>query len=169
MTWAKYTLVEKPSTQEVTVAFVNISQTGTCGSDPTGSWTGCTWLQHDHARIEIILDLFVLEVANHELGHILGLADSLSNGDDLMNAKPLSTGNLYPSTLDLYAVFLVAKGTQFYDYTEIALPKGILYVQWLPDNSTSVPEFSSGLLALVISVCVCACVLATRRFRWSRK
>lgn len=86
----------------------------------------------------------LLEVANHEVGHVLGLGDGLRERFDLMDAAGVLGTWSYPSTLDLYAVFLVAKGIQFYDYTEIALPKGIPYMQWLPVIRQAYLSFPAG-------------------------
>jgi len=165
MTYAKFTLIEAPSAQ-VTVTFVQTSQTGTCGSVPAGGWVGCTWLRGDHAQIKITLDRYaanltmgLLETANHEVGHVLGLDDT-PNGYDLMQLN--GGAYSYPSTLDLFAVFVVAKGTRFYDYAEIALPKGIPYIQWLPGNSTSVPEFQN-MLPILIAVMLSFAYLRPKR------
>ena len=86
-------------------------------------------------------------LAAHELGHVLGLNDFGLNGypllpQDLMNYN--NTPDAYPSTLDLYAVYLIAfvGATSGGNFT---LPSTIPYTHWTP-GMTPVPEFPNILL-----------------------
>jgi len=90
----------------------------------------------------------VTSCAAHELGHILGLGHPPVELD-LMSALVVPAA---PSTLDLYAVHLLAGGLK--ERTIVTLPSDIAYV--------AVPEFSD-LTVTVAAVLVSLAVVVRRR------
>lgn len=129
---AKYTLqlAEAGQTPQVTVYYV--SNTGQ-------QWEGQT--SHFGTTVAIVLSLYptgdihdVTELAEHELGHVLGL------GDNCVKADLMSSGcnNLphvgpYPSTLDLYAAYVQAvSGDGYGNGNSVSLPLQIPYLIWHP-------------------------------------
>jgi len=104
----------------------------------------------------------------HELGHVLGLRhtdatyDLMCPGDtegeclgDIINPWQ---HNL-PSTLDLYAIHLLSKGTTS---KTISLPKDMPY-RTVPE--TVIPEFPAPLLVVVILLVMVFCRMNTRLIR----
>jgi hypothetical protein len=71
----------------------------------------------------------ILAVTMHELGHALGLGHT-SVTDDLMyksaDAYATPSYSVYPSTLDLFGVFTLAKGSRI--PTRVALPDAVPYM-----------------------------------------
>jgi hypothetical protein len=136
----------KNSNPMVTVTYTQ-SKTIQCGSITVGG--GCT--TNDGTEIVIVLsglEYCQCELAAHELGHVLGLGDNPSLSQDLMNRY---VPFVNPSTLDLYAVFLVAQqfgAAQSGD--SVTLPSTIPYYQWEP-GMIPIPEFPiTGLPVLVV-------------------
>jgi len=84
----------------------------------------------------------LLGLVTHELGHSLGLDHNGLN--DLMNPKPV---NIYPSTLNLYAVYMLTFG-QSVTSSFVYLPNSIRYEMWFPNN-LPLPEFPSELMILI--------------------
>jgi predicted Zn-dependent protease len=72
--------------------------------------------------------LFVKNVAMHEMGHVLGLkhaaSASTSDGPELMYASSSKNQVFYPSTLDMYGLIMLYKGS--FDRS-IQLPTSIPY------------------------------------------
>jgi len=95
----------------------------------------------------------------HELGHSLGLADIVGSGNDLMYSNP-ETG--YPSTLNLYAVYLEALGRSFEYGDKLNLPAYIPYSHWNP-SAVPVVEFPNSLPMLLISVLTLAIAMSLRK------
>jgi len=87
-------------------------------------------------------------VAIHEFGHVLGL-DHAYGFKDIMNSF---VQNLLPSTLDLYAVHVLADGDV---PSQVTLPSSIPYMEALvkpiPEFPTSYIVFLPILLALLVS------------------
>ena len=83
---------------------------------------------------------YVSAVALHEFGHILGLAHA-TLGDDLMN---VSFEYKLPSTLDLYAVHVLASGKT---PASVTLPSNISYMT-VPE--TAIPEFPTPVVLMVL-------------------
>ena len=154
---AKYTLQLAQAGQFAQVSVQYVADTGQ-------SWSGLT---SDNGRlISVVISrfgygpnqmpFFVLEVlAEHELGHVLGLQDNcLVN--DLMRGDCggflLGIGNNYPSTINLYGVYLQAISGDHYGYSDsISLPPQIPYSIWVP-NKAPIPEFSNSYLPLVMAL-----------------
>lgn len=88
----------------------------------------------------------VTRCAEHELGHILGLGHT-SVDDDLMSTS--GAGPATPSTLDLYAVHLLAGGLK--QRTTVTLPSDIAYA--------AVPEFLDPAVTVAAVLVVLAVVV----------
>ncbi|MGA8856893.1 MAG: hypothetical protein WB643_06980 [Candidatus Bathyarchaeia archaeon] len=123
---------------QVTVQYVS--------SLPNGWWAETT---QSGTKISIVISHASgnVVIAAHELGHVLGLGDNSINGDLERSSNVFSP---YPSTLNLYGVFLQAK-CQCYTYEDsISLPAQIPYTIWNP-NLVVVPEFPNMLPVLVVA------------------
>jgi len=89
-------------------------------------------------------------LAAHELGHVLGLADNSIKGD---LERSSGVYQPYPSTLDLYGVFLQAKCQCYTQQDSVGLPQQIPYSIWNP-NQAVVPEFPDMPPVLVVGILV---------------
>jgi hypothetical protein len=131
---AMYTLqlAQTGQTAQVTVLYV---------SDTGQQWDGYTY--DGFTKIAIVMsrygpsNAFDVEIlAEHELGHVLGLADNCVNSDLMRggcNNFLLYIANNYPSTLDLYAVYLQVITGNSYGYGDsIILPTQIPFSTWSP-------------------------------------
>jgi hypothetical protein len=156
---AQYTLeLAQPGQQaQVTVQYV---------PDTGQNWWGFTYSAG--TRISIVLSRFagvnygtnysLVALAEHELGHVLGLGDSCIRQDlmlGLCNGVLLGPDTAYyPSTLDLYAVYLQALTNGGYGNGDtVSLPAQIPYAAWVP-NEMPVSEFSNSFLILVAALSV---------------
>jgi len=76
---------------------------------------------------EVVSDLELQRLATHELGHALGLDHTPLNPNDLMYPVPQV---VFPSTLNLYAVYLLSEVTNMKDLPQqpVSLPGSIPYV-----------------------------------------
>jgi hypothetical protein len=153
---AEYTLELAQSGQhaQVTVQYVSHISEG---------WVAATY--SSGRQISIAISLFsgvdysvnyaLVSVAEHELGHVLGLGDNCVR-EDLMFSS-CGSGMMsahYPSTLDLYAVYLQAVSNGSYGTEDtVSLPAQIPYVAWLP-NEMPVSEFSNSFIILVAALSV---------------
>lgn len=115
--------------------------------------------------------VFIFTVAEHELARVLGIYSYGVSTDccplDLMTAHIIGLGDydrlIYPSTLDIYAIYLMAKQTvQPINY----LPSRIPYTTY-PGSEMAVPEFGSYLM-LIVSCCMLVALL-TKRIVTARK
>ena len=86
-------------------------------------------------------------LAAHELGHVLGLGDNSINGDLERTSNVFSP---YPSTLNLYAVYMQAKCLCYTAADKVILTQ-IPYMQWNP-NLVVVTEFPNPALILVVAI-----------------
>lgn len=130
-----YTLQEAQpgQTAQIVIHYVN--------SLPNG-WSGQT--THYGVQIEMVQNYVNVVLAAHELGHSLGLGDNSISGDLERNNYVYTP---YPSTLNLYGVFLQAQCSCYTGEEQITLPAQIPYaIYW----DTPVPEFSNILPVLVV-------------------
>jgi len=124
-------LAQAGRTAQVTVQYV---------SDTGQQWDGLTSLSA--TTIDIVLSRYAASedayhitiLAEHELGHVLGLADNCVNSD-LMRGGCKGflevVANIYPSTLDLYAVYLqVITGNSYGWGDSVDLPGQIPFAIW---------------------------------------
>ena len=89
----------------------------------------------------------VLLLSLHELGHVLGVGHVSCCERDLMNPYPVTHSAFpVPSTLDLYAVHVLASGDSVPNY--VLLPTKVPY-QTVTCSELALPEFQNLLLVLV--------------------
>jgi hypothetical protein len=146
-----YTLVAS-NTGPVTNQLAEVSELQAL-CDNTSQLAGCTTLlwdeNHDFHSATIFLNsngAFNVFVVLHEFGHVLGLPDYPNPCplDDLMCFDSMLGTN--PSTLDLYAIHLLASGSQS---AMVWLPTNIPYATWRR-GAEPIPEFSSLSLMLIL-------------------
>lgn len=149
---------------------------------PPGSYNGIKWVAITSVggkRIWIsnqITDPNLFKVAaEHELGHVLGIADNCVSEDlesNYLNCKqpyvPYQVRE-YPSTLNLYAVYVQAVSGDSYGLEDsVTLPTQIPYSAWSP-SSTPIPEFSSGEVLMLIAPFVGLCAFSRRKYRVTKQ
>ena len=100
--------------------------------------------------MEAMSEAGIQSVATHELGHCLGLDHTAFSTLDLMNALE-GTSVATPSTLNLYAVYLLSKTDNInaQPTSPIALPDNIPYT--MPPRQ-AVPEFETLPVVLIVSI-----------------
>jgi hypothetical protein len=143
---AMYTLQIAQAGQGAQVTVQYVANTGQ-------DWDGQT--SESGTRISIVISSFYASedaeiIAEHELGHVLGLGDNKVSHD--LETMIDHVGN-YPSTLDLYSAYVQAvSGNAYGNGDTIRLPSQIPYLTWHP--GMVVPEFPvpTLLLFLVVSV-----------------
>ena len=76
----------------------------------------------------------VIQVAQHELGHVLGLDHTTYMQDLMYPAMDALSGGppVQPSTVNLYGVFMLAEGCVFAPEQRAAMPSWIPYLEWSP-------------------------------------
>lgn len=148
---------------------ISFNQTQTSGDN--WGWTSFYWwpdasgqIYKASANVSLVLTFYdgsaltqsqLQALTTHELGHALGLDHTTFSELDLMNhVSPSHSVNL-PSTLNLYAVYLLSKTSNMRTQpsTPVPLPSNILYTE---TPQTAVPEFDSTarvLLIALLSVC----------------
>lgn len=161
-----YTLIPTTGPSQMTITFVQ---------DSGQSWNGVTLYHSNGASVQIVLSRYspihpdgLLFAVDHELGHVLGLGHTTAPRQDLMcvtisggrerNCDPTHQ-NVFPSTLNLYGVFLEAEGNHYGQGDSAKLPSTIPYTIWPYD---SVP------LEFVVAIPLTVLILATAFF-FSRK
>lgn len=85
----------------------------------------------------VLSDSELLTIATHELGHALGLNHTTFSTSDLMNHVPKV---MFPSTLNLYAVYLLSQSTNQNDLPQqaVTLPDRIPYMMVSQDELNTV-------------------------------
>ena len=135
-------LAAQGQSAQVTVQYVSSLSNGWWAE--TGRYGASILMVTEHSEGNVIL-------ATHELGHVLGLGDNSINGD---LERGSDVQSLYPSTLNLYAVYLEVKCNFCYTGSDrVTLPSGITYFTWSP-NLTAMPEFSNTptMLGLLLGI-----------------
>jgi hypothetical protein len=93
----------------------------------------------------------------HELGHVLGLGHPNSTYADDVMAHALWSSLMQPSTLDLYAIQMLAEGQ--YDGV-VTQPSTIPYMFF---DGLAVPEFPSPLAMVIVLLLTASCVCSVQR------
>lgn len=185
----KYALAitESPSQAKIHISFPH-NITAKCGN--LDEWTGCTTITMPswtirRAEIQLYIDTFAVlpfytndthilrTIALHELGNSIGLWDMPSTSplkSDVMYPSG-DARRAYPSTLNLYAVYLIASNDLGPGTLTVDLRSNIQYMQWQPHSAiltpeSPVPETTTPIVLLVFSAVSCAIV--TRRTLSSR-
>ena len=100
-----------------------------------------------------VSDAELQTLATHELGHALGLDHTTFNPDDLMNPVPKV---VFPSTLNLYAVYLLSMATNVKD---------------LPQQAVALPANMLGFVPLIGAALTFMMLIQQRKWvvRWNRR
>jgi hypothetical protein len=162
-----YTFVES-SSGPVIVGFIENhdayeAQCSKYGNSSVGC-AGQAWVYFDMSYFANGSEWWFQHTSTHEFGHVLGLGHSLVNGD-LMCADwtycPDTPAVLTPSTLDLYAVHMLAAG--------MAVPKkGVTLPSYIPFQIFSqgtVPEYPATSIVLVAALLCTYLVLRVEKRR----
>jgi hypothetical protein len=131
---AQFLFVATQNSGLVQVIYVN---------DTGQDWTGTTLVPISGTIVnETILVILsrvryppdLLQVFEHELGHVLGLDHTGLSQDLMYPARDASYGGepTHPSTLNLYAVYLLGSGCSFSSEDLVYLPSQIPYLEWYP-------------------------------------
>jgi matrixin len=146
-TGAQFLLNGNPnsSDSQVTILYVpDVGQywTGNTKTPTSGTVSNETMLVV-LSRLQTHKDL--VQVVEHELGHVLGLDHTQISSDLMYAAQDAYSGGelLHPSTLNLYAIYLLGKGCSFSTQESVTLPSQIPYVEWyptIPPSATNQPQ-----------------------------
>ena len=107
---------------------------------------------------EALTDAELQTLATHELGHALGLDHTTFSTSGLMNHVPIV---MFPSTLNLYAVYLLSRSTSVNDLPQqpVTLPGIIVYamVSQAELDSVNIPVMQTvTLVGFLTNECVAA-------------
>jgi len=141
-TGSVYTLIESQNTNpDVTVNFTVSLVNGQYRGQTFYTTTGNYFDSGVKVTISLKSDtcIVVTIIAIHEFGHVLGL-DHATYPEDLMYVHAITASG--PSTLDLYAVHMVA---QHQVSSSVTLPLNIPYTTEIPT-----PEFPSSLVLIFV-------------------
>jgi len=146
----------------LTIAGINPAQVILRYVNDTGQpWTGLTQIpSSDEVRNETVLVVLsrvqspedLEPVIEHELGHVLGLDHTKISYDLMYPARDAYSGGTltYPSTLNLYAVFLLAADCKFASGDTITLPPQIPYLEWYPNITAIISPIVGGTESPII-------------------
>lgn len=141
-----YTLIESASGVQVVFVYKDQDHCGLVLETPGGRVIS---LRLTDSYNKTLSPVVVTSCAAHELGHILGLGHT-SVHLDLMSGLVVPAA---PSTLDLYAVHLLAGGLK--ERTIVTLPSEIAYV--------AVPEFVDPTVIVAVVLAFLALVVGRRK------
>jgi hypothetical protein len=141
-----YTLIESASGVQVVFVYKDQDHCGVVLDTPRGRVISLRLTDSYNKTLSAVV---VTSCAAHELGHILGLGHA-SVRPELMSDLVVPAA---PSTLDLYAVHLLAGGLK--DRTIVTLPSDIAYV--------AVPEFLDPTFAVAAILVLLAVVVRRRK------
>ena len=133
--------VNNPQSQ-LSIEFVN---------DTGQSWTGNTEVPISgpivNETVLLVLSRLatsgdVIQVMHHELGHVLGLDHTAYIQDLMYPAMDAYSGGapIYPSTVNLYGVFMLGEGCTFSQGQAAVLPSWIPYLEWSPGVEQTPPN-----------------------------
>jgi Matrixin len=122
-------------------------------SDVAQFWTGTTEVPTSgrltNETVLVVLSRLAAEkdmfqVVEHELGHVLGLDHTKIPSDLMYAAQDAYSGGevAHPSTLNLFAVYLLGMGCDFSSDATVNLPTQIPYIEWYPNLTDSNPAVS---------------------------
>lgn len=141
-----YTLIESASGVQVVFVYKDQDHCGVVLETPGGRVISLRLTDSNNKTISAVV---VTSCAAHELGHILGLGHA-SVKLELMSDLVVPAA---PSTLDLYAVHLLAGGLK--ERTIVTLPSDIAYV--------AVPEFLDPTVTVAVIIVLLAVVVRRRK------
>lgn len=170
-----YTLKETSTAPTGTQSGIVISFNQTQTSGDNWSWTNFYWwydtsgvIYRASATMSLVLTFYdgsaltqgqMQAMATHELGHAFGLDHTTFSEYDLMNHVAPGHGVNLPSTLNLYAVYLLSKTKNI--HSQPSSPVSLLAdIPYANTPQTAVPEFSSTepiLLLVLVSVMGLTC------------
>ena len=163
-----HTFVESDVNTQITIRYVSTLPNSWGAETTFDEQTGPAL---ERVTISVILSVWsnaqLLSVMNHELGHALGLGHTELTYD-LMYHSSASVPIPYPSTLNLYAIYVLTRNSLTSNNPNfgkpVTLPASIPYVEWRP--GMAVPEFSfTPVLILLVTFLTIAILRKDQRFR----
>ncbi len=135
-TGAQFVLKGNPNSSDSQVTIIYVTDMGQYWTGNTETPTSGTVSNETVlvvlSRLQTPKDL--VQVVEHELGHVLGLGHTQISSDLMYGAQDAYSGGelLHPSTLNLYAIYLLGKGCNFSAEESVTLPSQIPYLEWYP-------------------------------------
>jgi hypothetical protein len=159
-----YTLVAS-NTGIVTIQLTSLVNLQKLCNNASPELEGCTLLRWDQSNYVYQATIYFtanvvyghpLFLGLHEFGHVLGLPDypEPCPFHDLM----CFSNGVYPSTLDLYAIHVLASGGQS---KKVWLPTNIPYTTW-SRGATPIPEFPITAFPIIITSLMLVAVIVRR-------